>query len=268
MWITVTAVAVGMVLLSTTTLDAFMVPRPLSSSPSLSFASSNQLFAHRIGTTLSATTLNEDDQNDTVVSLLSSDDDRSISTNALVNPSSSMTTMMSTMAVLAMAMIPQAANAAGPDWGLFEGRIGSLLHPITMGGLFLFSLYTGFLGLQWKRQRTMGDEISTLKKSLPSLGESKSVAEALRLAKAGEGVSAGRILELENAVSIETRIQEMQQERKSLAEANPREQHFSQGAILAFIGTAFAIEVRCAFRSRVCFVFFCVIQRTENRLGG
>lgn len=142
----------------------------------------------------------------------------------------------------------QAATADSPDWGLFEGRTGSLLHPLMMGSLLLYSIYTGLLGFQWKRQRTIGDEIKALQKSLPDLQGASSVKEALAAAKAAEEPQASRIAALEGALSVEQQIKELQQERKSLVEAGPRDKHYSQGALLAFLGTAFAIEVRNSSR--------------------
>lgn len=117
----------------------------------------------------------------------------------------------------------QVSMAAGPDWGIFEGRTLSLLHPLMMGGLLAFSISTALLGFQWRRQRTLGDEISALKKSLPKIEEN---AEATPPSP------------------IEKQIQELQDERKELANAGPRDKHFAQGALLAFLGIAFAIEVR------------------------
>lgn len=135
----------------------------------------------------------------------------------------------------------QVALADSPDWGLFEGRIGSLLHPIAMGSMFLFSLYTAFLGFQWRRQRTLGDEISVLKKSLPNLDGAESVSVAL--ARAKESNDLYKINSLTAALEIEAQVNSLIAERKSLAEAGPRDKHFQQGALLAFIGTVFAIEV-------------------------
>lgn len=133
------------------------------------------------------------------------------------------------------------AAAAGPDWGIFEGRTGSLLHPITMGGLFLYSAYTAFLGFQWRRQRTLGDEITQLKKTLPDMGGAASVAEAI--AAAQEAGDSAKVAALQSARSTESEIASLQQERKDLAAAGPRDRHFAQGALLAFVGTTFAIEV-------------------------
>lgn len=135
------------------------------------------------------------------------------------------------------------ASAAGPDWGIFEGRIGSLLHPIAMLSMFLYSAYTAFLGFQWRRQRTLGDDISALKKSLPDMGGASSVAEAV--AAAEEAGDSSKVAALKAAQSTEDEIKALQQERKDLAAAGPRDRHFAQGALLAFIGTSFAIVVRC-----------------------
>lgn len=136
----------------------------------------------------------------------------------------------------------QMALADSPDWGLFEGKIGSLLHPITMGGLFLFSLYTAYLGFQWRRQRTIGEEITTLKKSIPDLDGAQSVSVALASAK--EANDLYKVNSLTAALEIEAKVNELVAERKQLAEAGPRDKHFEKGALLAFIGTCFAIEVR------------------------
>lgn len=139
----------------------------------------------------------------------------------------------------------QTALADSPDWGLFEGRTGSLLHPIMMFLMLGYSVWTAILGFNWRRQRTMGDEISALKKTLPDLQGAKSVSEALAAAKSADSVDQARINALQSSLSVESEIEALQKERKELAAANPRDKHFSQGALLAFLGTAFAIEVRC-----------------------
>lgn len=127
------------------------------------------------------------------------------------------------------------AGAAGPDWGIFEGRTGSILHPIMMGSLFATSLYTAFLGFQWRRQRTLGDEISSLKAKLPKIpSDYKTIQQAI---DSGEMEN---LSELQAAIPIETEIQELTAERKS--SQNNRDKHYTQGAWIAFFGTLFAIE--------------------------
>lgn len=44
----------------------------------------------------------------------------------------------------------QHALAQKGELGFVEGRIASLTHPIIMGFLFGASVYTGWLGFQWR----------------------------------------------------------------------------------------------------------------------
>lgn len=159
------------------------------------------------------------------------------------NSSSTHNNRAAVIAAAAAFMTPLSANAAGPDWGIFEGRTGSLLHPAAMFAMAAFSLSTGLLGFQWRRQRTLGDEISSLKKTLPDLAGASSIADALQIAQSAETVDSAYVAKLKAAMPIESQINELTKERKDLASAGPRDKHFSQGALLAFIGTAFAIEV-------------------------
>jgi Protein of unknown function (DUF4079) len=136
------------------------------------------------------------------------------------------------------------ASADSPDWGIFEGRIGSLLHPTMMVGLLTLSVYTAVLGFNWRRQRTIGDDITALKKTLPNLGGASSIKEAIAAAKSAESVDYQLINKLEAAIPIQQDIDALTAERKELSQGNNRDRHFSQGTLLAFLGTAFAIEVR------------------------
>lgn len=110
------------------------------------------------------------------------------------------------------------------DIAIFKGKTLSLLHPVMMLSLLGFSLSTGLLGLQWRRQRTLGDEISALKKTMPAVAEGEAPTPA--------------------AMTIQKEVDALTAERKQLAAEGPRDKHFSQGALLAFLGTLFAIEVR------------------------
>lgn len=139
------------------------------------------------------------------------------------------------------ALTSSSAMAAGPDWGIFEGKTLSLLHPAMMAGMLGLSASTALLGFDWRRQRTIGDEISTLKKQLPDLGGASSVSQAITTAKAAEDSLLAA--KLQNALPIEAQIKDLQNERKALSEKGPRDKHFSQGSLLAFLGTLFAIEV-------------------------
>ncbi|KAG7344035.1 DUF4079 domain containing protein [Nitzschia inconspicua] len=146
---------------------------------------------------------------------------------------------------LAAATIMFSSNAAfadSPDWGIFEGKTGSLLHPVMMFGMLALSISTALLGFEWRRQRTIGDEISVLKKQLPALGGAKTVSEALKAAKAAETPDTALIAKLQAAAPVDLEIKQLQDERKSLSEKGPRDKHYGQGAMLAFLGTIFAIE--------------------------
>ena len=63
----------------------------------------------------------------------------------------------------------QDAYAAGGEYGILEGRIFSLLHPVVMITLFVATGYAGYLGWQWRRIRTIQNEINELKKQAPAV---------------------------------------------------------------------------------------------------
>ena len=49
--------------------------------------------------------------------------------------------------MLPIMMSPEVTNAAGPDWGLFEGKTGSLLHPIMMFAMATYTLSTALVSV-------------------------------------------------------------------------------------------------------------------------
>jgi len=136
-----------------------------------------------------------------------------------------------------------ASNAAGPDWGIFEGKTGSLLHPTMMGGMLMLSLSTALLGFDYRRQRTLAPEINGLKKKMPDLNGQSTITGALQaLQSSEEAVDVSRLNELKAALPTESQLDALQNERRSLSKKGPRDRHYGQGAILAFTGTIFAIE--------------------------
>lgn len=60
----------------------------------------------------------------------------------------------------------QDAVAVGGEFGILEGRTFALIHPVVMGGLFFYTLWAGYLGWQWRRVRTIQNEINELKKQV------------------------------------------------------------------------------------------------------
>jgi hypothetical protein len=152
------------------------------------------------------------------------------------------------------ALTSTSAMAAGPDWGIFEGKTLSLLHPTMMIGMLALSGSTALLGFAWRRQRTIGDDISALKKTLPDLGGASTIAGAVAAAEAAEQKDSANIARLLQAAPIEAEITALQTERKELSAQGNRDQHFAQGSFMAFVGTCFAIEVRDPKFPRFCFV--------------
>jgi len=177
---------------------------------------------------------------------LPQDDDNSKATFDPLNlqlPSTQQVSSASSLAAtLFIALAPSTVWAVEPDWGLFEGRTASLLHPVAMGALLLMSVTTGIKGLKYRRQRTVGEDIVELKKTLPNLRGAASVRDALLAAEKEETVDGQYVKSLKEAMSIQDQIDALVQERKDLASQNLRDDHFSSGAVLAFLGTAFAIE--------------------------
>lgn len=55
------------------------------------------------------------------------------------------------------------ALAINREYGILEGQIFSLMHPAVMFFLFGATVYTGYLGVQWRRTRELGEEIRGLK---------------------------------------------------------------------------------------------------------
>ena len=127
-------------------------------------------------------------------------------------------------------LLPSSAIAGNnsPDWGLFEGRTLSLAHPISMAALLALSLNAAFLGLKWRKQRTLGDDITALKKQLPPVA----------------AVADGEVppLPSSSTVALQSSIAELTAERKELAGQNNRDKHWKAGTTLAAVGTFFAIE--------------------------
>lgn len=101
--------------------------------------------------------------------------------------------------------------------GVFEGKTGSLLHPVMMFGMLALSASTALLGFEWRRQRTIGGEISALKKTLPNLNGASSVEAALKACQDAEEIDSSQLARLQSALPINAQIKELQNERKALA---------------------------------------------------
>lgn len=111
------------------------------------------------------------------------------------------------------------AVAAGGEFGILEGRTLALIHPVVMGGLFVYTLWAGFLGWQWRRVRTIPNEINELKKQLKPTPVTP------------EGTP------VESPPSpVDLKIQQLTEERKELLKGSYRDRHFNAGSILLGFG--------------------------------
>ncbi|XP_077248473.1 plant/protein [Tasmannia lanceolata] len=118
---------------------------------------------------------------------------------------------------------PQDALAVGGEFGLLEGRTLALVHPLVMASLFFYTLWAGYLGWQWRRVRTIQDEINELKKQVkppPAVGSEGTTATAVAV----------------QVSPVETKIQQLTEERKLLLKGSFRERHFNAGSILLAFG--------------------------------
>ncbi|KAJ7532765.1 hypothetical protein O6H91_13G019300 [Diphasiastrum complanatum] len=112
------------------------------------------------------------------------------------------------------------AWAVSGEFGLLEGRSLSLVHPIVMGGLFVYTLWAGYLGWQWRSIRTIQDEINELKKQVKPKEEGGAATPPS---------------------SVEVKINELTEARKQLLKGGYRDRHFNAGSILLAFGVVEAI---------------------------
>lgn len=150
------------------------------------------------------------------------------------------------------------ASAAGGAYGVFEGKLASMAHPVTMLALFGTSVYSGYLGLQWRRLRGIGEELKDLTKSMPKLssGQAKSpISESMAAFNSeiatlsgAEGDNTARLSTLRSdigllkgAMELDSKIIELSQTRKDLISMNLRDKHFTTGSTLLGVGVGVAI---------------------------
>jgi hypothetical protein len=132
------------------------------------------------------------------------------------------TALLATIASSPIVLTAQDAFAKGGEFGVLEGRTAALVHPFFLGIMYATSLYAGYLGLQWRKVRTVGEEIQELKKA----GAGPETAN-------GEAAAAN---------PNQSKIDELTKERKELVAGNYKEKHFNAGSLLLAFGTCLAIE--------------------------
>uniref|UniRef100_A0A7N0T4J4 Uncharacterized protein n=1 Tax=Kalanchoe fedtschenkoi TaxID=63787 RepID=A0A7N0T4J4_KALFE len=113
------------------------------------------------------------------------------------------------------------ALAVGGEFGILEGRTFALVHPVVMSGLFAYTLWAAYLGWQWRRVRTIQDEINELKKQVKPV------------AVAPDGSAP---IQPDPPSPIEAQIQQLSQTRKELVKGGYRDRHFNAGSILLGFG--------------------------------
>ncbi|KAK3435296.1 hypothetical protein EUGRSUZ_D02642 [Eucalyptus grandis] len=117
------------------------------------------------------------------------------------------------------------AVAAGGEFGILEGRTLALVHPIVMGGLFVYTLWAGYLGWQWRRVRTLQDELNELKKQV----------KPAPVSVASDG-SSSPPQQAPPPSPVELKIRQLTEERKELIKGGYRDRHFNAGSILLAFG--------------------------------
>ncbi|EIE24936.1 hypothetical protein COCSUDRAFT_14062 [Coccomyxa subellipsoidea C-169] len=103
---------------------------------------------------------------------------------------------------------------------LLTGKTVSLIHPAVMLFLFGSTAWTGWLGWQWRRARTIPAEVKELKAQLP-----KPDAEGNRPSS-----------------PLEQQIAELEETRKVLTKGGYRDKHWNWGSLLLGLGVLIAIE--------------------------
>ena len=96
------------------------------------------------------------------------------------------------------------------------------------------SAYSAFTGLQWRRLREVGGEITQLKQEL------KGPKEALTAAQESESPPSAALVA--QVSELEAKIAELTATRKDLASNDFRDKHYQVGSVVLGLGTAFAIE--------------------------
>jgi len=153
------------------------------------------------------------------------------------------------VALSVMSVAPD-AFAKGGEMGILEGRTLALLHPAMMYLLLGTTAYSGYLGWQWRRVRTMGDEIADLKQSLKDQTGVKKVKEAQlvgpngseAVATSSSSSSEGELEVSPFVSSLTAQIDSLTGERKELISKKFKDKHFALSSLLLGAGVTFSIE--------------------------
>lgn len=126
------------------------------------------------------------------------------------------------LAAVTALLAPEAAWAKGGQWGPLEGKASSLVHPFMMGSLFLVTLYTGFLGWNWRQTRLIGVEIADLRKQLPKEEDPETTPS-------------------QAAAAIKAQIEALTTDRTELVKGQYKDRHFQISSLLLGGGIFFTV---------------------------
>lgn len=170
-----------------------------------------------------------------------------------------LSTVVASLVLFAPPDIP-VAHAAASDYGIFAGRTASLLHPFSMFAFFGTSLFSGYLGLQWRRVRDLASEIKELSNTLPSISTGKAkyplvaMVESINSQKASADEATVAVLEKDlsvlqssSAKEIDAKIAELTEQRKNILAAGVKDKHHLTGSIL--LGGGVTTSVLGAFNT-------------------
>jgi hypothetical protein len=118
------------------------------------------------------------------------------------------------------------AWAKGGVYGPLEGKASSLVHPLIMGSIFLVTLYTGYLGWQWRQTRVVGMELVDLRKQLPKDEDPEAAPSRAHL-------------------ELKAQIEQMTKDRSELVQGKFKDRHFQISSLLLGGGIFFTVYGVC-----------------------
>ena len=124
-----------------------------------------------------------------------------------------------------------------------QGTLVSLIHPALMDFLFLSTLWTGYLGWQWRRTRTIPEELKQLKKELPEKDAegNRPVSKVDgRIAALEEVRSAQALIACKNTDQTNN-VHMFLQQRKLMSKKEYKGRHHNWGGLIMGLGTATAV---------------------------
>jgi uncharacterized membrane protein YidH (DUF202 family) len=148
---------------------------------------------------------------------------------------------------------PEEAMAAAKDWYPLAGRTGSLVHPVVMAMLLASTLYSGYLGLQWRNLRTIGQRIKDVQAQAPKLSDGKlakfPLADSIAKVKsqnaaaeeADKATLSSDLAVLQSAIALDAQYTDLVETRDTLKKGNVKDKHQTVGSILLGVGVTVAI---------------------------